>query len=129
MQSRSLAIVALTALLAACGSCGSNEDAIALSRGLSQPMLAKLFIDLQALSTAAGQDRVHIDARTRMPDAFSDLDPQSIVIDGHTARMHLSGCADDKVLLVVKGIGNSGRKEIALLPGEAKGAVVLWTSN
>jgi len=124
-----LMIIALCALLAACDSCGSNEDAVVLARSLSQPRLAQLFRDVETLSPAAGQDRIRMDIRSGIPDVFKDINPQSIVIDGHTARMHLSGCADDKVLLVVKGIGNNGRKQIALLPGEVKGAVLLWKSD
>lgn len=122
-------LVALTALLAACGSCGSNEDAIASARSLSQPRLAQLFRDLQALDTASARHRVHLDAGSGIPGAFRDLAPQSIVIDGHTARIHLSGCADDKVLLIAKGLDKRGRKQIALLPGEAKDALVLWRSE
>ena len=123
------AILALTALLAACGPCGSNEDAIASARSLSQPRLAQLFRDLQALDIASGQHRAHLDADTGIPDAFRDLAPQSIVIDGHTARVHLSGCADDKVLLVATGLDKRGREEIMLLPGEAKDALVIWRSE
>jgi len=122
-------VVALTALLAACSSCGSNDDAVAFAHSLSQPRLTQLFRDLEKLSSTTGQDRLHIDTRTGIPDAFKDLDPQSIVIDGHTARVHLTGCVDDKVLLVVKGIRDRGRKEITLLPGESKGAVRLWKSD
>ena len=124
-----VAILALTALLAACSSCGSNEDAIASARSLSQPRLAQLFRDLQALDIASGQHRAHLDADTGIPDAFRDLAPQSIVIDGHTARVHLSGCADDKVLLVATGLDKRGREEIMLLPGEAKDALVIWRSE
>ncbi len=123
------AILALSALLAACGSCGSNEDAIVSARSLSQPRLAQLFRDLQALDTAFGQHRAHLDAGTGIPDAFRDLAAQSIVIDGHIARVHLSGCADDKVLLIAKSLDKRGREEIMLLPGEAKDARVLWRSE
>ena len=126
MNPRQLMIFALSALLAACGSCGSNEDAIASARGLSQSRLAQLFRDLQALDTASGPHRVHLDASSGIPDAFRDLAPQSIAIDGHIARVHLSGCADDKVLLIAKGLDKRGREEIMLLPGEAKDALVLW---
>lgn len=123
------AMLELTALLAACSSCGSNEDAIASARSLSQSRLAQLFRDLQALDIASGQHRAHLDADTGIPDAFRDLAPQSIMIDGHTARVHLSGCADDKVLLIATGLDKRGRKQIALLPGEAKDACVLWRSE
>ncbi len=129
MRFRHSILVALTALLAACNSCGSNEDVIASARDLSQPRLAQLFCDLQALDTASGQHRVHLDAGTGIPEAFRDLAPRSIVIDGHTARVHLSGCADDKVLLIAKGLDKRGRKQIALLPGEAKDALILWRSE
>lgn len=123
------AVLALTALLAACSSCGSNEDAIASARSLSQPTLAQLFRDLQALDTASGQHRAHLDAGTGIPDVFRDLAPQSIAIDGHTARVHLSGCADDKVLLIATGLDKRGREQIVLLPGEAKDARVIWRSE
>lgn len=93
------------------------------------PGFAQLFRDLQALDTASGQHPVHLDAGTGIPEAFRDLAPQSIVIDGHTARVHLSGCADDKVLLIAKGLDKRGREQIALLPGEAKDARVLWRSE
>lgn len=126
---RSSTLIALTALLAACGACGSNEDAIASARGLSQPRLAQLFRDLQSLDAVSGRHRVHLDAGTGIPDAFHDLAPKSIVIDGQIARVHLSGCADDKVLLVAKGLGMSGDKQIALLPGEAHDAQMLWRSR
>lgn len=122
-------LVAMTALLAACGSCGSNAEAIASARNLSQPRLARLFRDLQALDTHSRQGRMHLDARTGIPDAFRDLNPQSIAIDGHTARVHLSGCADDKVLLIARGLDKRGREEIALLPGEAKNILILWRSE
>lgn len=123
------AVLALTAPLAACSSCGSNEDAIASARSLSQPTLAQLFRDLQALDTASGQHRAHLDAGTGIPDVFRDLAPQSIAIDGHTARVHLSGCADDKVLLIATGLDKRGREQIVLLPGEAKDARVIWRSE
>lgn len=129
MRSRRSILVAMTALLAACDSCGSNADAIASARSLSQPRFAQLFRDLQSLGTASGQHRVHFDASTGIPDAFRDLAPHSIAIDGHTARVHLSGCADDKVLLIAKGLDKHGREEITLLPGEAKNSRVLWRSE
>lgn len=100
-----------------------------MARSMSQPGLAQLFRDMQTLNPPAGQGPIFLDARSGIPDAFKDLDPQSITSDGVTARVHLSGCADDKVLLIVKGIDNSGRKKITLLPGEAKDPVLLWQSN
>lgn len=95
-------LIALTALLAGCGACGSNEEAIASARSLSQPRLAQL---------------------------FRDLAPQSIAIDGHIARVHLSGCADDKALLIATGLDRRGREEITLRPGEAKDALMLWRAE
>lgn len=129
MRFRHPLLVALTAVLAACGFCGSNEEAIASARDLSQPRLARFFRDLRAIDAASGQHRVHLDAGTGVPDAFRDLAPQSIAIDGHTARVHLSGCADDKVLLIATGLDGRGREQITLLPGEAKDAHVLWRSE
>lgn len=129
MRFRHSILVALTALLAACGTCGSNEEAIASARSLPQPRLAQLFRDLQSLDTASGQHRVHFDAGTGIPDAFHDLAPQSIAIDGHVALVHLSGCVDDKVVLIATGLDKRGREEIMLLPGEANDAFVLWRSE
>lgn len=122
-------VIALTAVLAACGACGDNEDAIRSASSLSQARLARFFRDLQSVDTASGQHRLHLDAGTGIPDAFHDLAPQSITIDGHIARVHLSGCADDKVILIAKGFDNSRDKEITLLAGEAQGAQTLWRSR
>lgn len=122
-------VIALTALLAACSACGDNEGAIRSASSLSQARLARFFRDLQSLDTASGQHRLHLDAGTGIPDTFHDLAPQSITIDGHIARVHLSGCADDKVILIAKGLDNSRDKEITLLAGEAQGAQTLWRSR
>lgn len=124
-----LALIALAVLLTACSPCGSNDDAVALARNMSPERLAQLFRDVESLSPLSGQGQIHLDTRTGIPDAFKDLDPQSITRDEDMARVHLSGCADDKVLLHVKGIGNNGRKEISLLPGEANQPVLLWQSD
>ncbi len=129
MRFRRSLLIALAALLAACGACGSNAEAIASARSLSPPRLAQLFRDLQALDTASGRHRLHFDADTGVPDAFRDLAPQSIAIDGHIARVHLSGCADAKVLLIATGLDKRSRKEITLRPGEAKDALMLWRSE
>lgn len=72
---------------------------------------------------------MYLDAGTGIPDAFRDLAPQSIAIDGHIARVHLSGCADDKALLIATGLDKRGREEITLRPGEAKDALMLWRSE
>ena len=126
MHLKHLIVVALAALLGACGSCGSNEEAVALARGLSQERLAQLFLDVQALRPNAGQVDIYIDTRSDSPIAFKDLQPQSIISDGYRARVHLSGCGDDKVYLMIRGIDGAGRKEITLLPGETKDPVLLW---
>ncbi len=84
---------------------------------------------LPRVARGFAQGRVHLDADTGIPDAFRDLAAQSIVIDGHIARVHLSGCADDKVLLIATGLDKRGREQIVLLPGEAKDARVLWRSE
>ena len=128
MPQRLLTIDSLSALLAACGQCGSNGDAIAFASGLSQQRLAQLFRDTQAIDLA-GQLEIYIDTRSNVPDAFKDLKPLYIARDGRRARIHLSGCVDDKVFLFVDGIGNNGRKEITLQPGEAKDSIALWQSN
>jgi hypothetical protein len=129
MHRNHLTLVALAAFLSACGPCGSNDDAVSLARGLSQQRLADLFQDIQSLNPDAGQGQLYIDTRTNVHDAFKDLDPQSITTDGYMARVHLSGCVDDKVLLIVKGLDERGGKEITLLPGEARDPVVLWQSE
>ena len=84
---------------------------------------------MRALTADAHQGRIHIDARSGIPDVFKDLDPQYISSDGQRARLHLSGCGDDKVLLVVEGLGDGEGKKITLLPGEAARAILLWKSD
>ncbi len=116
----------VSALPSACGPCGSNEEAIALARGLSQERLARLHRDVEALGLGSPA-MVFLKAED-VPPAFDDLHPVSIVLDGHAARIHLAGCIDDKVLLLVRGPNREGRREITLLPGETKDSVALWRS-
>ena len=129
MNLRNLLALVLPVLLGACGTCGSNDEAVAFAKGLSQQRLAQLVRDLEVLGPShPSQGRVMIDAGSGIPDSLQDLHPRSIVTDGSMARIHLSGCVDDKVLLLVRGIGNPAQ-EVSLLPGEAEEAVVLWHSN
>lgn len=129
MQGIRTAIVSLLAIgLAACG-CGGNEEAIATARQLPQERLARLHADLASLKTPddvpAGVWHVVRD----IPAEFSDLHPRELLLDGRSARVHLSGCVDDKVMLVATGLDGRGQRLIRLLPGEDDGgAIVLWAA-
>jgi len=61
--------------------------------------------------------------------AFSDLRPMGIVLDGGRGRIHLAGCGDDKVPLLVHPRTVDGGKDIVLLPGGTMDPAVLWQSR
>jgi hypothetical protein len=126
MTSRNVALLALTVMLSACADCGSNPKAQALARGLSEQRLSQLFDDLESHAAGHYQAPVHMDRRTGIPAPFQDLEPRSIAIDGSTAVVHLSGCVDDKVLLVARGVGHANQRKIVLLPGEEGLPTTLW---
>ena len=116
--------------LIGCGGCGSNSDSIALAKSLSQPRLAQLYQDAAALDLAhSGSARLFKDGKSGIPADFKDLNPKSVITDGLTARIHMAGCVDDKVMLFVNGLDGKGSKEITLVPGEAQDAVILWQSK
>jgi hypothetical protein len=118
MRYRALAICSLA--LAVAGCCGSHEESVALARGLSQERLAKLAADVEALGVNGRFDESEI------PAQFLDLQPRSVRRRGSSVFFHLSGCADDKVYLVVRPGDEAHKGEVALLPGEAKERLVLW---
>ena len=127
MRSRVSATVLLALLLSACGSCGSKEEALALAKGLSQERLAQLYQDMEELGLGS-PDMKFLDGAD-VPAAFSDLRPMGIILDGSRGRIHLAGCGDDKVTLLVQPRTLDGGKDIVLLPGETMDPVVLWQSR
>lgn len=130
MRDMRTAVVALLAMvLAACG-CGGNEEAIATARALSQERLAKLHADLARLKTPDDVQPGVWHTVKDIPADFSDLHPRALLIDGRSAHVYLSGCVDDKVMLVATGVDGSGPQRVRLLPGEDEvGAIVLWEST
>jgi hypothetical protein len=130
MHFRNLLLIALLGLLGACGSCGSNEQAISFARELPPQRLAKLFHDVQAMPPLRpDQGQIIYGERSGVPRIFADLHPQSVTIYPGMARIHLAGCVDDKVILLVQGFDGVGAKKVTLEPGEAKDPVVLWQGN
>ncbi len=129
MRGMRTAVVALLAIsLTACG-CGGNEEATAAARALSQERLAKLHADLARLRTPDDLPSGQWHAMKDIPAEFSDLHPRELLFDGRSARVHLSGCVDDKVMLVATGLDGNGRRLIRPLPAEVdRGAIVLWTA-
>ncbi|MDR6841509.1 hypothetical protein [Pseudoxanthomonas sacheonensis] len=124
---RLLILLIACSTLTGCGGCGSNADSIALAKSLSQPRLAQLYQDAVALDlTHSGNARLFKDGKSGIPPNFNDLEPQSVVSDGLTARIHMAGCVDDKVMLFVNGLDGKSGKEITLVPGEAQDSVILW---
>jgi hypothetical protein len=127
---RLLILLAALLSLIGCDSCGSNSESAAFAKGLSQQRLAQLYRDTADLDLASSSNvRLFKDGKSAIPDQFKYLKPQSIVSDGSIARIHLSGCVDDKVLLIVQGLDGKGHKEITLVPGEAQASIVLWLSK
>jgi hypothetical protein len=127
---RLLILLMACSTLIGCGGCGSNSDSIALAKSLSQTRLAQLYQDSAALDmTHSGSARFFKDGKSGIPSNFRDLNPQSVISDGVTARIHMAGCVDDKVMLFVKGLDGKGRKEMVLAPGETQDPVVLWQAK
>ena len=126
MRYRGFAALLIPALLSACGTCGSNEKARALVQSLSQERFAQLHRDMEDLGLG-GLEMKFLDA-AEIPSAFDDLHPKGIILDGSVGRIHLSGCGDDKVTLVVSPQSGGRLKKVTLLPGETKDSVVLWQS-
>ena len=121
-----LAALPFFLLLSACSICGNNNAAIATARSLSPERLERLAADLSAFS--AEKDRKILDSRNGIPPAFSDLRPEAIMVGSSVNGVHLSGCADDKVLIILK-TQSGGKQQLVLLPGEAKDPVLLWRSR
>lgn len=120
---RPLALLATCLALSACAlACGSNSEAIARARALPPARLAQLANDLAALpdSFDAGHDRI--------PAAFGDLRPVRVQARGGGKLVHLSGCFDDRVLLVLQTA--SGRqRQLHLHDGNSHKVEVLWAAQ
>ncbi len=113
-------------LLSACSICGDNDAAIAKARSLSLERLQRLAADLSAFYKE--KDQQIFDSRSGIPPQFTDLHPVAVMVGSSRTGVHLSGCADDKVLIILKTQAG-GRQELVLLPGEAKDQVLLWRSR
>jgi hypothetical protein len=119
-----LAPLVAALLLSAC-MCGGNRETVALVQSLSLPRLEQLHRDLTALQAAYPNTVKTFDRATGIPSAFADLHPEAVVIDPVMTRIHLSGCVDDKVMILLRDFGKEDQ-ELVLLKGEAQGEVVLW---
>ena len=128
MLFRVTTIALLTLFLTACW-CGSNKEAAARAKGLSQERLSRLFADVAALKPDRPDRDVVITGRNGFPREFQDLQPRYIRSTGDTALIHLAGCGDDKALLILHGLDGSTLKTIILAPGEREDPVTLWRSK
>lgn len=113
------------------GSCGGNEQAASMARGLSKQRLERLFVDMQGMSRAQGTVPLFLvfEHGKKIPDAIADLHPRGLTLRDRKAIVYLSGCMDDKVGLRVSGLGSGKKGEIVLWPGDAKDPVVLWVER
>ena len=133
-MSRSLAkllsCMFLALLIASCG-CGGNEDAAALVRTLPQNQLEQLFRDVAALDRNRDPSRPAIfsEEKDNIPSSLAFLRPKFVSINGDMTRIHLSGCVDDKVDLMFRGIDGKHPPEVNLSPGERKPLEVVWQSR
>jgi hypothetical protein len=112
---RAMTCGVLSIALAAC--CGSNESAVSEARALTQARLGQLVRDVESLGKNVRFEKHEI------PAQFRDLKLHSIISRGDAVFLHLSGCMDDKVHLVVR------RGDVALTLGEAKGRQLLFQST
>ena len=94
-----------------------------MARGLSPHRLSQLARNVDALPPDAS-----FGSQSSIPEPFEDLRPRSIVARGSAVMVHLSGCFDDKTVLIVDRGGN-GLREIVLIPGEVAQPEVLWQSS
>lgn len=125
---RTTIVVVLAMVLVACG-CRGNEEAIVTARALSHERLASLHADLARLQVPDDVPTGHWYTVKDIPAEFSDLHPRELLVDGRSARVYLSGCVDDKVMLVATGMDGNGPRLVRLLPGEDEGgAIVLWAA-
>ena len=115
--------VMLFILALSLSSCCSNDAAVAMAYSLSQERLAKLALDIDTL-----EQKNYFTSSKNIPSEFQDINPTGIRFFGKAVIIHLSGCFDDKALLIVDGVRGNGRKTIELLPGERQEPVLLWQS-
>jgi len=113
------------------GSCGSNEEAVSMARGLPQQRLARLFDDMRAMRPAQGYMPMIVAYGNgkEIPRSIADLRPRSLTLTDRMAIVHLSGCMDDKVSLNVLGLDSKQKGEVVLDPGEVKDPIVLWSEK
>ncbi|MFT3896842.1 MAG: hypothetical protein QM719_03990 [Thermomonas sp.] len=113
------------------GSCGSNEQAVAMARDLSQQRLGQLFADMQGMSQSNGTSPHFLifEDGKKVPRAIADLHPRALTLRDGSAIVYLSGCMDDKASLRVLGLDSKRKAEIVLDPGETKDPIVLWAEK
>jgi len=127
---RSIAFIGLmilsAALVSACGICGSNREAAERTRRLSNDQWAGVFLEAKALAGRQPADsRIHL-KEDGIPPRFQPLQPQSFHVSLNQVSIHISGCVDDKVYVVIRGFDDERGGTIELLPGEGEPQEVLW---
>jgi hypothetical protein len=106
--------------------CGSNKEAVARAKSLSENELQVVFMTTQSLEPGyyCSADEKIANCMP-IPDQLAALNPKSIRRERNSALIHLAGCADDKSELMIRGL-DSGKGSIDLAPGEAQFPIPLW---
>lgn len=114
--------------------CGGMQEAIADARALPEERLALLHSQMSALylsaaASGSGTRFYGIEEGSPVPSEFADLGARSIAVgqSGH-ARAHLAGCWDNKVMLIVRSLGDPSQARIDLHRGENDPSLELWSA-
>ncbi len=124
------AFLALVLSTSSCFDCGSNQETVERIEALSPQRIEKLAADMKALAASASADPNGIrsyDEKTGIPPEFSDLKPRGIRVSAPSVSMHLSGCVDDKAMVILSDTGDE--QWLTLHRGEAKEPKMLWRSD
>ncbi len=109
------------------------QEAIAGANSLPKERLERLHSQLSALRSGALASRegvrdYGVDQAAPIPVEFADLDARGLSVSevGH-ARIHLAGCWDNKVMLMVRSLDDPTRARINLHRGENEPGIELWS--
>jgi hypothetical protein len=127
-------LILMVACLTGCiADCGGMEEAIAGAEALPKERLGRLHSQLsgwraEVLASRSGFRSYGVDQDAPIPAEFTDLGALGITLDatGH-ARIHLAGCWDDKVTLIVRSLDDPSRARIDLHRGENEPGIELWS--
>jgi hypothetical protein len=126
-------LILMVGCLSGClADCGGMEEAIAGAQALPKERLELLYVQLsaqrsEALASRSGSSRYGEGQQFPIPAQFSDLRARGVILDdtGH-ARIHLAGCWDNKVMLIVRSLDDPSRARIDLHRGENEPGIELW---